>query len=52
MYLFELELLVREKLGRDVGNLLMSFLKEFKAFIIFSSNIYNTYFWISFWVNN
>ena len=28
MYIFELELLVREKLGKDVGNLLMSFLKE------------------------
>ena len=28
MYYFELELLVHEKLGRDVGGLLMSFLKE------------------------
>ena len=28
MYLFELELLLREKLGTDLGRLLMGFLKE------------------------
>jgi hypothetical protein len=28
MYLFELELLLHEKLGKDLGGLLMSFLKE------------------------
>ena len=28
MYLFELEMLLREKLGKDLGGLLMSFLKE------------------------
>ena len=28
MYYFEVELLVNERLGRDLGNLLMSFLKE------------------------
>ena len=28
MYYFEIEMLANERLGRDLGNLLMSFLKE------------------------
>lgn len=28
IYYFEIELLLKERLGRDLGNLIMSFLKE------------------------